>query len=190
MNTCVTYFVTHVIGSEKTEIRFGSMFRITALEVVELGTVCEGIVAVFSRKCKDVDIIGSAGTFRSVWKKESCTAPKEDVNNRAEWSSTDKVFGDDYLIVAIIHVGGKRCRSCVLGKGSIDVNILDTKTDRDPGCDDKTGVISCGFCGFEDGSTRISILINTNGTIVSLGTRSEKQARLESVGFGTLIAQE
>ena len=51
-------------------------------------------------------------------------------------------------------------------------------------------MISYGFCGFEDGTTRIPIFINTNGAIVSLETRSEKLTRFESVGLGTLMAQE
>jgi len=103
------------------------MFRITTLKLVKLGTVREGIVAVLSRKSKDVGVIGSARTFRAVRKKESCTTPKKDVNDRAEWSATNNMFGDNRLIVTIEHVGGKCCRSCVLDEGSIDVNVLYTK---------------------------------------------------------------
>jgi len=39
-----TCLVTHVIGGKQTKIGFGSMFRVTTLKVVELGTVREGIV--------------------------------------------------------------------------------------------------------------------------------------------------
>jgi len=90
-----TCLITHVISCEKTEVRLSSTFRITTLKLVKLGTVCEGIVAVLSRKCKDVNVIGSAGAFRSVRKKESRTTPKEDVNDRAKWGSANKMFGDD-----------------------------------------------------------------------------------------------
>ena len=55
-----TCLITHVIGSEQTEIRLSSMFCVTALKLVKLGTVCEGIVAVLSRESKDVGVIGSA----------------------------------------------------------------------------------------------------------------------------------
>ena len=68
--------------------------------------------------------------------------------------------------------------------------MLKTQADRDSGCDNKAGMISCGFRGLEDSPARISVLIDTNCTIVSLGTQSEKQIRLESAELGTLIAQE
>lgn len=51
-------------------------------------------------------------------------------------------------------------------------------------------MISSGFCGFEDGTTRIPIFINTNGAVVSLGIWSEKLTRFKSVGPDTLMAQE
>lgn len=66
----------------------------------------------------------------------------------------------------------------------------EAKTDRDPRRDDQTGVIACGFCGFENGTARISVLIGTNGTIISLGAGSEKATGLEYTGLGTLMAQE
>ena len=187
----MTCLITHVIGGEKTKVWIGSMFRVTTLKLVKLGTVCEGIVAVLSRKSEDVGIVGSAGTFRGVRKKESRPTPKEDVDDRAEWSSSNEMFGDDRLIVTIVHVGGERCRSCVLDEGSIDVcECFIHKTNRDPGCDDKTGMVSYGFCGFKDGTARIPVFIDTNGTIVCLGALSEKLTRFESVGLGTLMAQE
>lgn len=99
-----TYLVTHVIGSEQTEVGLGSMFRVTTLKFVELSTVREGIVAILGRKSKDIDIIRSTGTLCGVWNKEPRTTPKEDVNDWAEWSSADKMFGDDCLVIAIIHV--------------------------------------------------------------------------------------
>lgn len=76
------------------------------------------------------------------------------------------------------------------GQTLADTNVLKTQTDSDPRCDDKAGMISYGFCGFEDSSARIPVLVNTNGAIVSLGTRSEKNIRLESAELSTLIAQE
>lgn len=123
----MTCLITHVVGIEQTEVRLGSMFRVTTLKLVKLGTVCEGIVTILSRKSKDVGVVGSAGTFRGVRKKESRTTPKENVNDWAEWSSANEMFGDDRLIVTIEHVGSECCRSCVLDEGSTDVNILYTK---------------------------------------------------------------
>ena len=58
----------------------------------------------------------------------------------------------------------------MLDKGSIDASNLDTKTNRDPRRDNKTGVISRGFRGFEDGTARIPIFVDTNGTIIGLGS--------------------
>lgn len=78
----------------------------------------------------------------------------------------------------------------MLDEGSINENVLDAKTNRDPGGDDKAGVISYGFRCFEDGAARIPVLIDTNGTVVGLEMRSEKLTILESAGLGTLIAQE
>ena len=37
-------------------------------------------------------------------------------------------------------------------------------------------MISCGFRGFENSAARVSVLVNTNGTVVSLGARSKKQS--------------
>ena len=51
-------------------------------------------------------------------------------------------------------------------------------------------MISCGFCGFKNGSTRVSVLINTDGAVVGLGEGGEKLIRLESAKLGTFIAQE
>ena len=115
-NTSVTCLVTHVVGSEQTEVWFGSMFRVTILKVVKLGAVCECIVAVLSRKSEDVNVVRSAGTFRGVREKEPCATAKEDVDNRPEWSSTNKVFCDNCLVIAVIHMGGERCRGCMLAK--------------------------------------------------------------------------
>jgi hypothetical protein len=95
VNTSATCLVTHVIGSEQTEVGLGSMFRVTALKVVELGTICEGIVAILSRKSKDVGVVRPAGTFGGVREEESHTTSKEDISNWPEWSSADEVFCDD-----------------------------------------------------------------------------------------------
>ena len=131
-----------MISSEQAEVGFGSMLCVATLKLVELGTVCEGIVAVLSCESKYVSVVGSAGTCCGVRDKESRATPKENINNRAEWSSADKMFGDDCLIVTVRHVGGEGCRSRVLDEGSIDAKILNTKTDRDPGGDNKARVIS------------------------------------------------
>jgi hypothetical protein len=104
VNGKATSLVTHMISGKQSKVGLGSMLRITTLKVVELGTVCEGIVAVLRGKSKYVDVIRSTGTFRSVRKEESCTTPKEDINNWPEWGTADKVFCDDPLIVTVIHV--------------------------------------------------------------------------------------
>ena len=179
-----------MICSKQTNVGPGSAFCIPTSKVVELGTICKGIVAVLNRKSKDVGVVRSAGTFRGVWEEEPRTAPKKDVNNWTKWCSTHEMFRDDCLIVTIIYMGGKRCRSCVLNKGSTDMNISDAKTNRDPGCNDKASVISCGFCGFENGTARVSVLVNTNGTVISLVTRNERLMRPEPTELSTLIAQE
>jgi len=147
VNGSATRLVAHVIGSKQTEVGLGSVVRITTLKVVELGAVGEGIVSVLSRKSEDVGVIRSAGTCSSVREEEPRTASKEDINDWPEWSFTDKVFGDDRLIITIIHVGCEGCRGCMLAKVSIDEIERFTKTNRDPRCDNKTSVVSCGFCG-------------------------------------------
>lgn len=185
-----TCLVTHVIGSKQPEVGFSSMFCIATTKVVKLGTVCKGIIAVLLCKSEDIDIIGPAGSFSGVRKEELGATSKEDINNWSERSFADKVFCNDRLVVAVVYVGGKGCRCCMLAKVLTDTNMLITQTDRNSGCDNKAGMVSCGFCGLEDSPARISVLVDTNCTIVSLGTQSEKQIRLESAELGTLIAQE
>ena len=52
-------------------------------------------------------------------------------------------------------------------------------------------MVSHGFCGFEGGTTRIPVFIDTDSAVVGLGTLSEKLTRFESMGWGsTLMAQE
>jgi hypothetical protein len=92
------------------------VFRVTTLKVVKLGAVCEGIVAILSRKSEDVNVVRSAGTFRGVREEEPCATAKENVDNWPEWSSTNKMLCDNCLVIAVIHMGGERCRGCMLAK--------------------------------------------------------------------------
>ena len=73
-----------MISGKQSEIGLSSMPRITTLKVVELGTVCESIVAVLLRKSKYIYVIRSAGTFRGVGKEKFCTASEENINNWSE----------------------------------------------------------------------------------------------------------
>lgn len=179
-----------MISGKQPKVGLSSVSCIATLKVVKLGAVCKGIVAVLLRKSEDVDIIRSAGSCSGVRKEELGTTSKEDVNDWPEWSFADKLFRDDRLVIAVVHVGGESCRRCMLAKVLTDTNMLKIQTDGDSGCDDKAGMISCSFCGFKDSPARISVLVNTNGTVVSLGGQSERQARLESTELGTFIAQE
>ena len=104
VNRNVTHLVTHVIGGKQPEIGLSSVLGITTLKVVELGTVCEGVIPVLRGKSKHVGVIRSTGAFRGVRKEEFHTTSEEDINNWPERSSADKVFCDDRLIVTIVHV--------------------------------------------------------------------------------------
>ena len=59
------------------------MFRIPTLKIVELGTISESVVAILSRKSKDIDVVRSAGTFRGVWNEELGTTSEENINSWA-----------------------------------------------------------------------------------------------------------
>ena len=94
-NRSKTCLIAHMISSKQTEVGLGSVLRIPTLKVVELGTVCESIVAILCRKSKYVESVRPAGTFSGVWEEEFCTTSEEDINNRAEWGSTNEMFCDD-----------------------------------------------------------------------------------------------
>jgi len=104
VNRNATRLVTHVIGGKQPKVGLCGMLRITTLKVVELGTVCEGVIPVLRGKSKYVGVIRSTGAFCGVRKEEFHTASEEDINNWPERSSADKVLCDDRLIVTIIHV--------------------------------------------------------------------------------------
>jgi len=99
-----TRLVTHMISGKQPKVGLNSVLRIATLKVVEFSTVCERIVTVLCGESKYVDVIRSAGTCCGVWEEESYTTSEEDINSWPEWSSTDKVFCDDRLIITVIHV--------------------------------------------------------------------------------------
>jgi len=122
-----TFLITHVIGGKHSKVGFGSVVCITTSKVVKLGAVCEDMVAVLFRKGKYIGVVGSAGTLRSVRKEESGATSEEDINNWPERSFANKVLCDGGLIITVIHVGGERCRSCMLAKISMGVKIFTKK---------------------------------------------------------------
>ena len=162
------YLVAHVRVREQADIRLGSVRTISKLEGVEARSVQDDIVTLSAGISEDIEDVGAGGASGCIRDEEAKATAKLEVYNTPDRGVSNELLSNYPLLIAVINMRGKGGRDGVLETGQWRIANKIWVAHSNTGGRNKSCLITSKMSSLENGTTGISIFVDSDPTIVGL----------------------